>query len=164
MSFNGKVVSEINAYFPADRPIHVAAYYWMDKQSTEHSSEFEMQDKYYQELIGEQDNWIYSGMYIDKGKKNRAHFNAMIWEAKNGKLDLIVTKNISRLSRNVMDCIFTVRDLLRLKKPVGIYFEVEGLCTLYPQTEMMLNFLSTMAIAESENKGNHTGCIPKNLR
>jgi len=159
MTYDENTASKINEYFQADKSIRVAVYYRKNRKHTEQISSDCLKEKYYREFIEKQPNWIYSGIYIDESVKSQVQFNAMIADAKAGKFDLVIIKSISRFNRNFSDCISAVRDLLRLKKPVGIYFEGEGLCTLNPQTDMLLSYLSIMAIAESENKGKRIGCV-----
>lgn len=159
MSIGNNYLMQINDYFPSDKPVSVAVYYHTKGQRTEPISKYKSKEKYYRELIGKQPNWIYSGLYLDEGIKCRAQFNAMIADAKAGKFDLIITKNLSRFSRNIIDCIYLTRELLQLKRPVGIYFENEAFCTLCSQADAMINIISLMAISESENKHKHIGCV-----
>jgi len=69
-----------------------------------------------------------------------------------GKIDLIITKNVARFSRNVVDCLGVARDLLRAKHPVGIYFQEQNINTLTNGNEMILTMMSSIAQAESEAK------------
>lgn len=159
MTSGDDYLMQINDYFPSDKPVSVAVYYHTNEQRTEPISKYKSKEKYYRELIGKQPNWIYSGLYLDEGIKCRAQFNAIIADAKAGKLDLIITKNLSRFSRNIIDCIYITRELLQLKRPVGIYFENEMFCTLRPQADTMLSIFSAIAISESENKHKRIGCV-----
>ncbi len=76
----------------------------------------------------------------------------MIEECKAGNINLIVTKSISRFARNVLDCIFYVRKLKQLNPPVGVFFEMEGINSLDPNSEMILTILSIVAQEESKQK------------
>ena len=76
----------------------------------------------------------------------------MIEDCKQGKIDLIVTKSVSRFARNVVDCIGYVRELLALPHPVGVFFETERLNTFDPKSEMVLSFMATLAQEESHTK------------
>ena len=76
----------------------------------------------------------------------------MIQDCEAGKLDLIITKSVSRFARNVLDCIGYVRELAALPHPVGILFETENLYTLNKNSEMALSFISTLAQEESHTK------------
>lgn len=76
----------------------------------------------------------------------------MIDDCKAGKIDLIVTKSVSRFARNTLDCLEYVRELKSFKKPVGIFFETENIYTLDSRSEMALSSLATMAQEESHIK------------
>jgi hypothetical protein len=76
----------------------------------------------------------------------------MITDANAGKFDMIITKSVSRYARNLIDGIKTARDLLHLRKPVGIYFETETLNTFRPDSEFILSVLLLVAQGESEKK------------
>ena len=76
----------------------------------------------------------------------------MIEDCEGGKIDLIITKSVSRFARNVVDCIRYVRELSSLRPPVGVFFETEHLNTLDPKSEMILSFMSTLAQEESHTK------------
>lgn len=69
-----------------------------------------------------------------------------------GKIDLIVTKSVSRFARNILDCIGYVRRLKQLNPPIGIFFETENIYTLDPNSEMSLSFIATLAQEESHTK------------
>ena len=118
---------------------------------------FEMQQKYYTDFVTRHAGWELIKIYADEGisatsLKNRDEFNAMIEDCKQGKIDLIITKTVSRFSRNLLDCIRCVRELAALKPAVGVYFETEGIYTLKPDSEMALSFLATLAQEESRMK------------
>jgi DNA invertase Pin-like site-specific DNA recombinase len=144
---------KIDIYLPTNTPIRVATYCNIVKK-TENANQVSdfitAQKQYYQEIIGKQPNWIYSGIYIDECRKCRKQFNNMIADAKSGKFDLIITKNISRFCRNTIECVDIIRNLLRLKKPVGVYFESQSLFTLHPQAEYMISMLPMVAEIESK--------------
>lgn len=76
----------------------------------------------------------------------------MLDACKRGEYDLIVTKNVSRFARNLVDCISTIRMLKGLSNPVGVYFETDNLNTLGENNEFMLSFLATFAQEESVKK------------
>lgn len=76
----------------------------------------------------------------------------MIEDCKQHKLDLIVTKSVSRFARNIYHCIGYVRELAGLKPPVGVLFETEGLYTLKDESEMALSFTATFAQEESRTR------------
>ena len=76
----------------------------------------------------------------------------MISDSRAGKLDLIITKSVSRFARNVVDCIGLTRDLAELKPPVGVFFESEAIFSLNDDSQMALSFVATMAEEESHTR------------
>lgn len=76
----------------------------------------------------------------------------MIEDCRAGKIDMIITKNISRFARNVVDCVTIARELKALKPPVAIFFENVGINTLTQAGELLLVVLATIAQGESETK------------
>src|SRR5699024_9838353 len=97
------------------------------------------------------------GIYADEGISgtslaHREEFNRMLEDCYAGKIDLIVTKSISRFARNTVDAISTVRKLAQRSNPVGVLFETENLYTLNQTSEMILTVLSAAAQEESHTK------------
>ena len=136
---------------------NVALYARVSTDSDKQTYSYEMQQKYYSKMISSHKGWKLVGIYADEGisgtsLKRRDSFNAMIADCKRGKIDFIVTKTVSRFSRNILDCISCVRELAALKPPVGVYFETECIYTLKPGSEMALSFLATLAQEESRNR------------
>ena len=89
---------------------------------------FVTQVEYYTTLIKKNPEWIYAGVYADEGitgtsAYRRDEFNRMIGDCRKGKIDLIITKSISRFARNTYECIQVIRELKQLG--IGIYFEKE---------------------------------------
>ena len=82
----------------------------------------------------------------------REQFKRMIADCKRNRIDLIVTKSVSRFARNVMDCIGYVRELKAMNPPIGVLFETEGIFTLDGRSDMQLAFMATTAQEESHNK------------
>ncbi len=96
-------------------------------------------------------------IYADEGISgtslaHRDEFNEMIKDSKAGKIDLIITKSVSRFARNVTDFIGTVRSLSELKNPVGVFFESECIYSLNDDSQMALSFHATMAEEESHTR------------
>ena len=79
-------------------------------------------------------------------------YNQMIADAKAGKIDLIITKSVSRFARNVMITIGMVRTLSELRPPVGVFFESEAIFSLNEDSQMALSFVATMAEEESHTR------------
>ena len=109
---------------------------------------------YYNQYIRNNPAWEFVGIYADEGitgtnTKKRDGFNRMIADAKAGKIDLILTKSISRFARNTVDALQTIRELSALK--IEVYFEKEGIHTLDKQCEVMLTIMSSLAQEESRS-------------
>ena len=88
---------------------------------------------------------------LDISLQHRDEFNRMIEDCKVGKIDLIVTKSVSRFARNIVDCIAKVRELANMKPQVGVFFETEHIYTLDNTSEMMLAVLSACLLYTSRN-------------
>lgn len=110
--------------------------------------------EYYTNKIEENLNWKNAGIYADDGKsatntKKRDDFNAMIGDALDGKIDMILTKSVSRFARNTVDALTTIRKLK--EKNVAVVFEKEGINTPEGTGEILLTILSSFAQEESRN-------------
>ena len=132
----------------------VAAYARVSTEQDEQQSSYEAQVNYYNQYIRNNPAWEFVGIYADEGitgtnTKKRDGFNRMIADAKAGKIDLILTKSISRFARNTVDALQTIRELSALK--VEVYFEKEGIHTLDKQCEVMLTIMSSLAQEESRS-------------
>ena len=113
---------------------------------------FEIQQQYYSECIAKHPNWVLVRIYADEGisatsVKNRKEFNQMIEDCQAGKIDMIITKSVSRFARNVVDCIKYARMLRSLSPPVSIYFETENINTLSQNGELLLTVLAAMSLS-----------------
>ena len=128
---------------------------------------FEIQQQYYSECIAKHPNWVLVRIYADEGisatsVKNRKEFNQMIEDCQAGKIDMIITKSVSRFARNVVDCIKYARMLRSLSPPVSIYFETENINTLSQNGELLLTVLAAFAQDESVNKSISAASIAPN--
>ena len=135
----------------------VAVYARVSTDDPRQTSSYELQQNHYTDLINQRGNWELVDIYADEGisgtsLKHRDAFIRMIQDCRDGNIDIVVTKSISRFARNVVDCVGYIRQLAALTPPVGIYFETEGMFTLDPKSEMMLSFMSTLAQEESHTK------------
>ncbi len=118
----------------------VAGYGRVSTDALEQQSSYEAQVDYYTEYINSREDWEFVGMYADEGitgtsTKKRKGFNDMVQDALDGKIDLIITKSISRFARNTVDSLVTVRKLK--EKGVEIYFEKENIWTLDSKGELL---------------------------
>jgi DNA invertase Pin-like site-specific DNA recombinase len=110
----------------------VAAYARVSTQLEEQMSSVKMQEEYYEHLIKSKVEWEFAGIYADEGitgtsYSKRNAFNRMIEDALSGKINLILTKSISRFARNTVDTLNTIRKLKQ--NDVVVYFEKENLYT-----------------------------------
>ena len=144
-------------YYDNDVPQCVGIYVRVSTDDIRQTTSYELQKKYYEDFVNRHPNWTLVGIYADEGisgtsLKHRDAFNRMIKDCKEGKLDLIITKSVSRFARNVMITIGTVRDLAHLKPPVGVFFESECIFSLNDDSQMALSFQATMAEEESHTR------------
>ena len=135
----------------------VAVYVRVSTDNLQQTTSYELQKNYYEEKVSKNENWQLVEIYADEGisgtsLKNRESFNRMIADCEAGKIDMIITKSVSRFARNIVDCISIIRKLNSLKNQVGIFFETENIFTLNDNTEMSLSFVATMAQEESHIK------------
>lgn len=134
--------------------LKVAAYARVSTEQDEQQFSYEAQVDYYGKYIRSNPAWEFVGIYANEGitgtnTKKRDGFNRMIADAKAGKIDLILTKSISRFARNTVDTLQTVRELSTLK--IEVIFEKEGIRTLDKQCEVMLTIMSSLAQEESRS-------------
>lgn len=141
----------------AKQKLRVAAYCRVSTDTETQAGSYELQIQYYTEYIKSNPDWIFVGVYADHGisgtsTKKRVQFLKMIEDCHQGKIDIIITKSVSRFARNTLDTIRYMRELKLLNSPVEVKFETEGLNTLDKNAEMMITFLSCVAQGESEAK------------
>ena len=139
---------------PANQKLRVAAYCRVSTEEEEQQGSFETQKLYYTEKINSTSEWELAGIYADDGisgihTKKRDGFNQMIQDCKKKKIDLILTKSISRFARNTLDSIQYVRMLKAIG--IAVIFEKENINTSTMNSEMILTVLSAFAQAESES-------------
>ncbi len=132
----------------------VAAYARVSTDDEEQATSYETQVKHYTEFIQKKPEWEYVKVYADDGisgtsTKRRDGFNEMIKDALDRKIDLIITKSISRFARNTLDTISFTRKLKA--KGIEVYFEKENLWSLDEKTEFLLTIMASMAQEESRS-------------
>ena len=137
--------------------LRVAAYCRVSTLEDAQAGSFERQIQHFRKEIDDNPEWENIGIYADEGKsgtnmKKRPQFQKMIEDCKAGKIDLILTKSVSRFARNTMDCLRVVRELKALSPPVGVYFEDSALNTVEAKNEFTIGVLSLVAQGESEAK------------
>ena len=137
----------------------VAGYARVSTDREEQATSYEAQMTYYKTYIEGHEDWEFVGMYSDEGItgtsiKRRDGFNKMIEDALAGKIDLIVTKSVSRFARNTVDSLTTVRKLK--DKGVEVYFEKENIFTLDFKGELLITIMSSLAQEESRSISENT--------
>ena len=134
--------------------LRVAAYCRVSTAQEEQQNSYQVQIAYYTDLINRKKEWTLAGIFADEGisgtqTKKRTEFNRMIRMCKKKKIDLIITKSISRFSRNTVDCLQYIRQLKELG--IGVIFEKENINTLTMTSEFMIALYGSFAQAESES-------------
>lgn len=132
----------------------VAAYARVSTDSEEQQTSYDAQVDQYTKMIKERDDWSFAGVYTDEGitgtsTKHREGFNAMVSDALDGKIDLIITKSVSRFARNTVDSLTTIRKLK--DRGIEIYFEKEEIWTLDSKGELLITLMSSLAQEESRS-------------
>ena len=141
-------------------PIHsarkrrVAAYARVSTNDEEQANSYEAQVSHYTRHIQENPEWEFVSVYADKGitgtsTKKREQFNEMVQDALAGKIDLIITKSVSRFARNTVDTLTTIR--LLKEHGVEVYFEEQNIYSLDSKGELLLTIMSSLAQEESRN-------------
>lgn len=143
----------LNVLIPAARK-RVAAYARVSTDTEEQLTSYEAQVDYYTRCIQANDQWDFVEVYTDEGisatnTKKRDGFKRMIADALDGKIDMIITKSVSRFARNTVDTLTTVRQLK--EKGVEVYFEKENIYTLDSKGELLITIMSSLAQEESRS-------------
>ena len=137
----------------------VAGYARVSTDREEQATSYEAQMTYYKTYIEGHEDWEFVGMYSDEGitatnTKKRDGFNQMVEDALDGKIDLIITKSVSRFARNTVDSLTTIRKLK--DKGIEVYFEKENIWTLDAKGELMITIMSSLAQEESRSISENT--------
>lgn len=123
----------------AEKPkLRVAAYCRVSTDSDEQATSYETQVTHYTEYITGNPEWSFAGVYADDGisgtnTKKRGEFNRMIADCMDGKIDMVITKSISRFARNTLDCLKYIRQLK--DKNIPVFFEKEAINTMTPKVK-----------------------------
>lgn len=144
-------------HYKGDEYQRVAVYARVSTTDPNQTTSFELQKHYYEEFVARHPKWELVGIYADEGisgtsTAHRKEFNRMIADAKAGKIDLIITKSVSRFARNVEHFLQAVHSLADHNPRIGVFFESENIYSLKEDSQMMLSFQATMAEEESRNK------------
>ena len=142
-----------------EKKLRVAAYCRVSTLLEEQEGSYETQVRYYEDKISKCPNWICAGIFADDGKSatgtaKHDDFNSMINDCMNNKIDLVLTKSVSRFARNTVDALQNIRKLK--DKNIPIIFEKEGINTMESGGELLITILSSQAQEESRNISENT--------
>lgn len=145
---------EENKALLVKKKTRVAAYCRVSTASDEQLISLDTQKAHYEDYIKSNDEWEYAGIFYDEGitgtkKECRKGLNSLIDSCKKGLVDLVITKSISRFSRNTTDCLELVRKLMGLN--VTVIFEKENINTMDSKGEVLLTIMASLAQQESES-------------
>lgn len=139
----------------AEKPkVRVAAYCRVSTDSDEQATSYEAQIEHYTDYIQRKPDWTLAGIYADDGisgtnTKKREEFNRMIEDCMAGKIDMIITKSISRFARNTLDCLKYIRQLK--DQNISVFFEKEAINTMDAKGEVLLTIMASLAQQESQS-------------
>ena len=148
-------ISKVEKAVPTiQRKLCVAAYARVSMESERMQNSLSTQVSFYSNLIQKNPKWEYAGVYADygisgTGMKKRTEFQRMLQDAKDGKIDLILTKSIQRFARNTVDLLTTVRQLKDMG--VEVWFEKENIRSMSGDGELMMSILASFAQEESRS-------------
>lgn len=139
---------------PANQKLRVAAYCRVSTDSEEQINSYKNQLAFYTEKINGKTEWKFAGIYADEGitgtsMKHREDFKRMLRACREGRIDLILCKSVSRFGRNSVDVLRTIRALR--ERDIGVVFEKEGVDTRTMNSELILAFHSAFSQSESES-------------
>ena len=140
----------------AKRQLRVAAYCRVSTDDEEQLTSYEAQKAYYTDKIMTNPDWTMAGIFADEGisgtsTAKRKEFNRLIRSCRQGKVDVVMVKSISRFARNTLDCISYTRMLQALG--IAVIFEKENINTLEMDSELLITMMGAFAQAESESMG-----------
>ena len=147
-------IKKIEAQPQEVKKLRVAAYCRVSTDNDDQKESLEAQKAHYETWIKRHSNWDFAGIFYDFGITGtkadvRDGLQALMYECRIGRIDYVLTKSVSRFSRNTTDCLSLVRELLSYNIPV--YFEKENLDTGSMESELILSIISGMAQDESES-------------
>lgn len=149
------IIRKIDAQEPAAaQKLRMAAYCRVSTENADQKESLEAQKAHYETWIKRHSDWEFAGVFYDFGisgikADSRDGLQALLYACRTGNIDYVLTKSISRFSRNTADCLSLVRELLSCNIP--IYFEKENIDTGSMDSELILSMLSSMAQDESES-------------
>lgn len=134
--------------------LRVAAYCRVSTDSEEQVGSYEVQVEHYTQFIQKNPEWEPAGIFADDGisgcnTQKRSEFIRMIEECMAGRIDMIITKSISRFARNTLDCLKYIRELK--EKNIPVFFEKENINTMDSKGEVLLTIMASLAQQESQS-------------
>ena len=149
-----RIIQRVNFYNPPKLELkRVAAYARVSSAKDSMLHSLSAQVSYYSEYIQSHRDWVYCGVYADEGltgtKDNRTEYQRMLNDCRNGKIDMIITKSISRFARNTVTLLETMRELKAIG--IDIYFEEQRIHTISSDGELLLTILASYAQEESRS-------------
>ena len=140
--------------FKTEKKLRVAVYARVSTDDPRQTSSYELQKNHYQDVVNKNPNWMLVEIYADEGisgtsLQHRDAFKKLIEDCEAGKIDLIITKSVSRFARNTVDCLETVRMLKAMG--IGVFFEEQNIDTLKSDSELYLVIYAGFAQSESES-------------
>lgn len=147
-----RIIEKVHFDMPVQpKATRVAAYARVSSGKDAMLHSLSAQISYYSEMIQSRPGWLYAGVYSDEAltgtKENRRGFQALLEDCRAGKIDMVIVKSISRLARNTVTLLETVRELRSYG--VDVYFEEQNIHTLSSEGELMLTILASYAQEES---------------
>lgn len=147
-----RIVERVDSYIPAQpRALHVCAYARVSSGKDAMLHSLSAQVSHYSEMIQSHIGWVYCGVYSDEAltgtKSDREGFQQMLTDCRAGKIDMVITKSISRFARNTVTLLQTVRELKSMG--IDVYFEEQYIHTISADGELMMTILASYAQEES---------------
>lgn len=150
-----RIIKQVEFKFPVNtnKITRVSAYARVSSGKDAMLHSLSAQISYYSNLIQNHKGWLYCGVYADEAKTgtrdSRENFQRMLVDCRAGKIDLVITKSISRFARNTVTLLETVRELKSLG--VDVYFEEQNIHTMSAEGELMMTILASYAQEESRS-------------
>ena len=134
--------------------LRVAAYCRVSTDTDEQATSYDAQIEHYTDFIKKNPGWELAGIYADDGisgtnTKKRDEFNRLIDDCMAGRIDMVITKSISRFARNTLDCLKYIRQLKEIN--IAVFFEKESINTLDAKGEVLLTIMASLAQQESQS-------------
>ena len=155
-----------HTHMPSMARRRTAGYARVSTDADEQFTSYEAQVDYYTRYINSHADWEFVKVYTDEGisgtdTKHRDGFNEMITDALAGKLQIILTKSISRFAHSIGECLTYVKKLKSADPPVAVLFETEGINTLNEQDEKLLNVIAGLCFNIDSKNGNPVEKVPE---